>query len=311
MKNLYSFRLISLFLTYVAFSLCISTTQAQGLPPHWESADIGAVTASGSVDFQDTVITITGSGADIWGVADAFHFLYQPAEGDCEIAAFVSPVTNPPTAPDAKLALMIRENITAGSPFVMAVACPGPGKGTYFQGRVTADAACTHFANLNASKPAPVWLKLIRRGNYFKSYYSEDGELWNTVDSVVIEMPFEVLIGLGVCAHIGTDALMEATFTRLNMNTGIEYPSSLNESTLNKLSVYPNPAKDLLYLQLSEGNFNANSFVLIHNSLGQLLHREVLAGNKSVLDISDIPQGIYYITVRGDQNIYVKKVIIE
>ncbi len=52
----------------------------------WESADIGD-TKKGSTDIQDDVMTIKANGADIWGAADAFRYVYQEVSGDFEISA--------------------------------------------------------------------------------------------------------------------------------------------------------------------------------------------------------------------------------
>ena len=48
-----------------------------GLPSPWADADIGATGATGSTDYADGVFTVKGAGADIWGNADAFHYVYQ------------------------------------------------------------------------------------------------------------------------------------------------------------------------------------------------------------------------------------------
>ena len=57
-------------LLFVALSvlLCFGNVivQAQNLPDHWESVDIGDVAAPGSAIFEDDVLIVKGSGADIW-----------------------------------------------------------------------------------------------------------------------------------------------------------------------------------------------------------------------------------------------------
>jgi len=53
--------------------------------------------------------------ADIWGTADAFHFVYVyvPVSTNCDIRARVVSVQN--TAGNAKAAVMIRETLATGS----------------------------------------------------------------------------------------------------------------------------------------------------------------------------------------------------
>ena len=305
-KQIYYSKLARLFFSGLMICFCVSITRAQELPAHWQSVDIGDVATAGSASFEDDVFTINGSGADIWFTADAFHFAYQPAEGDCEISAYVASVT--PTAPDAKACVMIRETLDANSVFAMALVCPGPDKGTYFQSRPSTGSECDH-TNLDHSKSAPVWLKLVREGNNFTAYFSEDGNEWKTEgDPEEIEMPEDVLIGLGVCAHNNDGSLCETVFENVVVDPGIEY-TAINELTANILSVYPNPVTDILTLVISENNARINSIVYIHNTLGQLVLEEKLTSNRHLLDLSDVPQGLYFITLKNDQGDIVKKLI--
>jgi hypothetical protein len=49
-----------------------------GQPPFgWQQTDVGAVTLPGSATIAGTQATVSGDGADIWGTADAFSYLYQ------------------------------------------------------------------------------------------------------------------------------------------------------------------------------------------------------------------------------------------
>ena len=81
--------------------------------------------------------TVSGSGADIWGTADAFQFVYQPLTGDGQIVARVTTVPN--TDPWAKAGVMIREDLTAGARNAAVLVTPS--NGVAFQRRVTS-AAC-------------------------------------------------------------------------------------------------------------------------------------------------------------------------
>ena len=47
--------------------------------------DIGAVAAAGSFTDNGASLSITGSGADIWGTADEFQFAYRPLTGDGDV----------------------------------------------------------------------------------------------------------------------------------------------------------------------------------------------------------------------------------
>jgi hypothetical protein len=308
MKTKFYNLLSGLSISSLIICLFISTAQAQDLPSCWDNTDIGDVATSGSAYFENDTFYVSGSGADIWGAADAFHFAYQLSDGDCEISAYIDTTT--PTAPDAKACVMIRETLDADSKFAMAVACPGPGKGTYFQRRPETAGTCGH-DNLNHGQSSPVWVKLTRVGITFTAYYSLDGETWIPEQgiSVDIDMAYDAYIGLGVNAHNNDGTLCDTKFSNVVIESGIECVSSIKESSSDLLSVYPNPVTDILTLELGEHDQALNSLIYIHNTLGQLVLKEKVADNSHSLDLGDLPQGIYYITLRNDQEDIVKKII--
>ncbi len=59
-------------------------------PGPWQNQDIGAVAAAGASIYAHGNFTASGTGADIWGTADEFHYVYQPITGDGEIIARVN-----------------------------------------------------------------------------------------------------------------------------------------------------------------------------------------------------------------------------
>ena len=84
--------------------------------------------------------TMTGSGADIWGNADEFHFAYKMLTGQGSIVARVESVQE--TNAWAKAGVMIRESLEPGSVHVtMAVT---PAQGVSFQRRTVTDDASNH-----------------------------------------------------------------------------------------------------------------------------------------------------------------------
>ena len=57
---------------------------------------------------------MAGGGADIWGVSDQFHFVYQAVDGDLEIVARVESIEFMHRW--SKAGVMIREQLTPGLP---------------------------------------------------------------------------------------------------------------------------------------------------------------------------------------------------
>jgi len=59
-----------------------ATAPVNGLPSPWQTLDIGAVGLPGSALYAAGQFTLKGAGANIWGAADAFRYVYQPFSGD-------------------------------------------------------------------------------------------------------------------------------------------------------------------------------------------------------------------------------------
>src|SRR5204863_3850820 len=59
------------------------------LPGLWAYNDIGVVGIAGGARFSNGQFVLNGSGSDIWGTADGFHFLYQDMKHGNSIASRV------------------------------------------------------------------------------------------------------------------------------------------------------------------------------------------------------------------------------
>ncbi len=177
------------------------------LPAPWTTADIGAVSPAGSATHEDGsgVWTVKGSGADIWGTADAFRFVSQPLAGDGEIVARVASIQNV----DAwtKAGVMMRETAAAGSAHAAMFASWQ--KGTAFQRRPATGAASLSTAGVNTA--APYWVKMTRVGDVFTAFTSPDGLVWTQVGTETIAMAGTIEVGLAVTSH-RSGALATATF---------------------------------------------------------------------------------------------------
>ena len=189
-------------------TLCTATfdnVSFAAVPSPWQSADIGAVAVAGSTTRRNGVFTVDGSGADIWGVADEFRYVYQTASGDCAFVARVSSVEN--TNNWARAGVMIRETLNADSPHAVAVVTPGAGASFLRRkttGGTTSETAVTGVA-------APYWVRVVRSGDGFTASRSSDGSSWTNIGSETIAMSANVYIGLAVSSH-NDGTLCTATF---------------------------------------------------------------------------------------------------
>jgi phosphatidylserine/phosphatidylglycerophosphate/cardiolipin synthase-like enzyme/regulation of enolase protein 1 (concanavalin A-like superfamily) len=170
------------------------------LPSPWTDQDIGAVGPAGGAVFDATTSTFTvrGSGADVWGSADAFNYASQPWTGDGSIVAHVSAVTN--TNAWAKAGVMFRATLDASS--AQAFMVVSAGKGSAFQRRPTAGGVSVSTSGTTAAPPR--WVRLDRSGDLFTAYESADGSVWTVVGSETIAMPSTIHVGLATTSHDNT-----------------------------------------------------------------------------------------------------------
>ena len=184
------------------------------LPAPWTNADIGVVGIPGSAGYQASTgsFTIQASGDDIWNNADAFHYVYQPLNGDGTLVARVDAVGA--TDPWAKAGVMIRESLSADSTQAMTVITPG--NGSAFQRRTSTGASSVHTPGPFVS--APYWVKIDRSGTTFTGSVSPDGATWTVVGSDTISMATTVWVGLAVTAH-NNGALNTSTLDQVSLST--------------------------------------------------------------------------------------------
>jgi len=154
---------------------------------------------------------MTGSGEDIWGSADQFHFAYKTLTGVGSIQAQVLSVEN--THNWAKAGVMIRETLEPGSKFAGVYVTPTAADGSAtngvrFQARIDADSGAVSDSSVATDEQkavvAPYWVKLERdvAGN-FSGYYSTNGTSWTPMvwSPQNIQMGSTVYVGLALTSH--------------------------------------------------------------------------------------------------------------
>ena len=171
-----------------------------GLPIGWSQADIGAVSAAGSASVTNGVWTVKGSGADIWGTADEFHYAWVPSTGPENFFEITARVTNVENVDRwTKVGLMIRSSQAANAPQAAIFVTPSSEKGIVFQRRQTTGAAS--LSTTGPSITAPVWLKLILAPTAVRAYYRTGTGPWTFVGQDEIRLSDTMLLGLAVTSH--------------------------------------------------------------------------------------------------------------
>jgi hypothetical protein len=181
----------------------------------FSSLDIGAVGTGGAGSFTQNgnAFTIKGSGADIWGTADAFFFTFQNVIGDAQITARVSDLqlVNDWT----KAGVMMRDGNTPGARNVFALVPANRNNMYRLQRRTTAGGTTTGTAG--AVPPVGAWLRLVRRGNDFTAFTSSDGLTFAPLGpTVTMTLPQSLMVGLAVSSHVA-GTLAQAIFSNVEI----------------------------------------------------------------------------------------------
>jgi len=188
--------------------------------PVWESRDVGLVGSPGATGPSGKGFSVSASGADIWGGADQFRFVYQPLLGDGTISACVHSLTH--SDDWAKAGVMIRESLFPDSAFAMAVTTPSNGVDLQYR---TSTAGGAGMASA-VSGAAPVWVSLARSGSTFTAQMSSDGSTWTPLGSISIPMRANVYIGLAVTAHTNL-AQTTAVFDPVSVTGAAALPTTV------------------------------------------------------------------------------------
>ena len=187
-----------------------------------QTSSLGIFTSEGSVgqtpagvkaqyDAAKGEYRITGGGANMWGAADAFYFVWKKVSGDVSLTADILWVGTS-AAEHRKAVLMVRQSLDAGSPYADAVSHGNGLTSLQFRG-----AANEQTYQIVAAEDGPSRLRIVKKGSRFTMYFGKPGEEWKTsgpVEFVTVQEPFYV--GLGVCSHVAA-TLETAIFSNVKL----------------------------------------------------------------------------------------------
>ena len=191
-----------------------NSTQVQATPtaPSFTltGQDIGSVGTAGSYSVSGAAHTVRGSGVDVWNTTDEFHFAHRAMTGDGTFTARVTSLTGPDGF--AKAGVMMRDGTGATARNVFLLITPTSGNGFRFQRRTAAAGTTSRDFTTSVNTPPNNWVRLVRAGNLFRAYHSEDGTNWTKLGGdISISMPATIRVGLAVTSHLDGQ-LAEAVF---------------------------------------------------------------------------------------------------
>jgi hypothetical protein len=275
----------------------------------WSNLDIGSVSAAGRYTEVDNIYTVQGSGADIWGSSDEFHFVYQTFSGPVTISAclvdFIIGVDW------AKAGVMIRESLDPDSRNVLMAFGKGRGGCMTLQSRLEKGGISTANISEEGSATTPIWMKLEREDTTITGYGSINGLDWIEAGQTTIDMAADVYVGLAVTSHF--DGIMaKAVFQNVTIS---DFPVSIDsQKDMVPLSCilkqnYPNPFNPSTMIRYYLPRKN-RVYLAVYDMRGRLVdileQGEKKTGEYSyyweALDSNgkQLPSGIYFYHLKAD-----------
>ena len=195
------------------------------------AVDIGYPGVPGFVMQSEDGIHIGGSGDNIGGSYDMFHFMNEPMSGDVDVKVRVTDIANPGGTRDAKVGVMIRSDLTPRSAYAYSLLTANDGIKSQFRrsegkGAENAVDVCCHCSTKrNCVMKDAAWLRIVKKMEKFEFYYGDDGIDWTPFGTVTLFLPEdEFYVGLAVTSK-NNGHLTEATFTDYSPETYV-FPTS-------------------------------------------------------------------------------------
>jgi hypothetical protein len=299
-------------------SLNVVPASTGNLPAPWISQEIGHVWGPyGSASYANNCFTINGSGMDNFFCAggDQMQFVYQSLTGDGEIIAKVNSLTNPSYA---RAGVVFKESLIPDSKMAMIDMSPT----TALVEAVSRNAAgCAALTAGKYYETIPKWIKLVRIGDVFTSYFSANGTAWTQLielnGPVTIPMANTVYVGMAVSSGGGSTTAAGVFSDVIVRNIGTAAPAFANipDEIVNpsaietEISISPNPAVDFLKLHMP-GKAERKQ-IIVNDLSGRVVINKIISANskEQIIDIRTLQTGLYIITFKYDNKIWVKKFI--
>jgi TolB protein len=159
-------------------------------------SDVGSPHMAGSAEFRAGAYIVRGSGLNIWGTADAFHFVWKKTPGDVSLAADIE-FEGEGVVAHRKAGLMVRQSLESGAPYA-DIMIHGDGLAS-LQYRETPGGVTKE---IRATAKAPRAVRRERRGTQIVARAGAE-----TLGPITLPLGDAAYAGLAVCSH--DDAVLE------------------------------------------------------------------------------------------------------
>ncbi|MEM6885866.1 MAG: LamG-like jellyroll fold domain-containing protein, partial [Verrucomicrobiota bacterium] len=189
----------------------LTTAAEPAVPAPWQVQRIGQPgTVQNSIAYDavaDRYNIVAGFGF-IAGKSDQYYSLHRQASGDFELSVNLELWQS--DNDNAYAGLVVRESL---SPKAVRFAYLGISDREARVSYRHVEAAESSTVSV-AGVQAPAWIRIVRKGNLFSAYSSEDGEKWLLGHSRYVEMSEDVYVGFGAASKMEVSG---AVFSHLSL----------------------------------------------------------------------------------------------
>lgn len=272
----------------------IVTIEQPAVPSGWNSQDIGNAYTSGlsQFDLSTEQWEVSSSVYNDNLFSDGLHYAYQTLCSDGEIVSKLESLSGPGWA-----GLVIREDNSPGARMAGLFSNRGPILRWEYR-LVPNNPKQVSLVR----RPFPIWLKLVRYGDWIIGYSSPDGVNYIPVNYLNIPMGSCVNVGMATFSYINGQTAT-AVFSNVSVNGDSpailnppEHPAVPEESI--QMAVFPNPANG--YVTIDLGNNWENVVALsLRNRLGQIMEQRTIHESSRYMkwNIHDLKSGLYSVEV--------------
>lgn len=242
-------------------------------------SDIGPVKHPGTALFDATAqrYTLTGSGANVWGTHDEFHFVWKKMTGDFILRANVAFIGKGVEA-HRKIGWMVRSSLDTNSKQINAVV-HGDGL-TSLQFRKAISGITEEMKSTLTHADV---IQLERRGNSYTMSVAHKGETFVSEKLDDFDLGDDVYVGIFICSH-NADVTEKATFdnVRIVVPAGkklVSYRDYLG-SSIEILDIEKATSKIIYQIpnSLQAPNWTKDGKSLIYNRDGKLYNFDLATG---------------------------------
>lgn len=257
--------------------------QSSALGAFEAHSDVGETPRPGSAqyDAERQEYRITSGGANMWGSADAFHFVWRRMSGDMALSADVRLLGEGKHA-HRKAGWVIRQSLDPDADYVSAVV-HGDGL-TSAQYRETRGGPTLE---VRSPLSAPRTLRLARRGDEFIMSAALEGQALQAVTPVRLAWRSPLYVGLAVCSHDVAE-LEAAIFSRVQIE-GPPAPQAALPAVESSLEIISPDGTERRVVYRARQHFEAPNWsrdgkYLFFNSGGRLYTIPVEGGAPTLLN---------------------------